>query len=186
MNIDVLLACTGVFYQGYIVSSLLNFLFSRNFRQSKEAIQNVIGLFLLIGLSLYYFILLIDIALSWYSGTDLEYITFVSRATGSYKGMYLFMVLMPLITLAINSTKKLRTNYVVIALSCLMFFPGLYEFFLILLTSSQGVTLWTINRVYLSPVINMLFYGVVIYCISVFIVSRRRVITQASSKEVLE
>lgn len=150
---------------GFVVGSILNQSLSRYLKVDKKSLQNLISLSLVVGLIFSYILLFASVVSSWYSAVDSEQYVFIDPLNGPYGGIYISMMLMPILVIILNLKKSLRTNHQVIVISSLLFLPRLYELF-IALTSSDSVNLFNINYVYSDPAKDMLFFGVVIYIFS--------------------
>ncbi len=162
----ILLPYLKFLYQGYIMSVLLNLIFSNKVGLSRSSVQNIIGIFFMVGLSFPPITYILEFIIAWYSGVDAEQYVFPTRAAGPYWSIYLTLLIYPVIILLLNTRKKLRIHFIVIILTSLIFAPLFYEFILILITS-ENINIANINHVYLVPFKEMLLYGIAIYLLCI-------------------
>jgi hypothetical protein len=146
------------------------------FKQDFGRIQNSLGLALLIGLGLSYALL---VSQKMFTNLTDKGELFVLRS-GKEHLFYNIMLVFPIIVLALNVTRTLRTKKIVAILSMLMFLPGLMEFFIIYTISD--VTFMTMNSVYTDPMLLILVAGPIFYAIIILLV-KLRVPTVSSSHQ---
>jgi hypothetical protein len=108
---------------GFIISVVLIFFFSQFLKIEKNKVQNIISIFFAIGLTLYYplffFKSVTEFIRAEYSGVEAHQYVFSDVSIE----LFIFLMMMPIITIFINIKKSWRVNYIVVGLSCFMFVP---------------------------------------------------------------
>jgi len=165
---ETLNSISEILISSYLISSILNLFFSKSvFKIDFKFIQNKIGIVLLFGLLLYYGIFGLRLLIAWYSGDSLEDFRLTRFYTEPENYGYNLILISPLIAFIFNLTRKLRTKKYVILFTSLIFFPRIMSFLIVYLSSD--VTLATINRVYLNPLLMVMIAGPLLYFILISI-----------------
>lgn len=128
--VDVFLFMIGQIIATYPIAFLVNLMINFKSRKKRKAAQNVLGIALLIALSISSTLLIYQ-----FLRPDWNENPITGRITGPYSMIYVSMLIIPVILIVLNSTKRWRTSLFVSIISCLSSFGYWMEKFVIIVTS---------------------------------------------------
>ncbi len=161
---EIITYISEILMSSYLIASILNLtLTNKIFKLNFKLIQNKIGIILVFGLVLFYGILVIRLLLTLNVDNSFDDIRLPKFYLDLEYLLYDLMTISPLLAFVLNIINRLRIKKYTILITSLMFLPRTMSFLIVYLTSD--VTLVTINRVYLNPILILFISGTVLYII---------------------